>query len=177
MEGGTVEVVPYDPRWADEFVENAGEFKATIGSSITAVHRVGSPAVPGLCAKPILDLLVSIPDLEQALGLAPRLADLRYEFRPHEESPERHYFRRRRGTIRTHHLSLAEPTSRYYQVTSAFRDALRADAGKAREYCDLKLRLAREFPGDRAKYIEGKSAFVADVIAAAAFRESIKMIE
>jgi GrpB-like predicted nucleotidyltransferase (UPF0157 family) len=169
LASGTVVVVPYDPRWVDEFVKASLELRAALGSSITAVHHVGSTAVPGLCAKPILDLLVGVPNLEQSLSLVPRLGDLGYEFRRDEEIPERHYFRRRRGTIRTHHLSLAESTSRHYRVTLAFRDALRANTGKAREYCDLKLRLAREFPRDREKYIEGKSRFVAEVLAAAGF--------
>lgn len=162
-------VVPYDPLWVDEFVTASREIRDAIGSSIIAVHHVGSTAVPGLCAKPILDLLVSVADLEQSLRLVPNLEEIGYEFRPHEEIPDRHYFRRRRGTIRTHHLSLAEPTSRYHAVTLAFRDALRADAAKAREYCELKLVLARKFPLDREKYIEGKSAYVAGILANAGF--------
>lgn len=97
------------------------------------------------------------------------LEEIGYEFRPDEEIPDRHYFRRRRGTVRTHHLSLAEPASHYHRVTVAFRDALRADPARAREYCELKLALARTFPVNREKYIEGKSAFVADILTAAGF--------
>lgn len=165
LESGTVLVVPYDPRWQEEFAAASAEIIEVVGSSILAIHHVGSTAVPGLCAKPILDLLVSVEDFGPSLELVPDLEKLGYEFRPHEEIPDRHYFRRRRGTARTHHLSLAEPTSRHHRGTLAFRDALRSDPAAARRYGELKLELARRFPDDREAYIEGKSAFVAEVLA------------
>jgi GrpB-like predicted nucleotidyltransferase (UPF0157 family) len=167
LESGIVRVVPYDPRWADEFAAAARDLYDALGSSILAVSHVGSTAVPGLCAKPILDLLVSVQHFDESLALVPRLETLGYEFRPDEEIPDRHYFRRRRGTAGTHHLSLAEPTSRYHIVTLAFRDALRADPAEDRRYGELKLDLARRFPRDRENYIAGKSAFVARVLATA----------
>lgn len=164
LESGMVTVVPYDPRWPALFDQAARELDDALGPFITAVHHVGSTAVPGLCAKPVLDLLVSIPSFDEAVELAPRLEALGYEFRPDEEVPDRHYFRRRRGTARTHHLSLAEPSSRHHRVTLAFRDALRADPREAEVYAALKLELARRFPHDRAAYLEGKSTFVARVL-------------
>ena len=167
LERGTVVLVPHDPRWSTLFARESDELNAALGSSILAVHHVGSTAVPGLCAKPILDVLVSIPDFARGADLVPRLAALGYEFRPAEEVPDRHYFRRRNGTIRSHHLSLAEPTSRHHIVTLAFRDALRTDQGLARAYADLKVELAAEFPFDRAAYIEGKSEFIARALARA----------
>jgi len=93
------------------------------------------------------------------------LAGLGYEFRPHEEIPDRHHFRRRSGLVGTHHLSPAEPDSRYHRVTLAFRDALRADPGIAGSYAELKRRLADAFPPNREAYIEGKTAFVTQVLA------------
>ena len=142
----------------------SGELQDAVGGSILAVHHVGSTAVLGLCAKPVLDILVSVADFERSLELVPHLEKLGYEFRPQEEIPDRHYFRRRRGTAGTHHLSLAEPTSRYHTVTLAFRDALRANAATAKRYGEIKLDLARRFPRDREAYIQGKSAFVAHVL-------------
>ena len=165
LASGTVTVVPYDPRWVDEFNAASQEIHDTIGSKVIAVHHVGSTAVPGLCAKPILDILVSVADFTKALESVPELATLGYEFRPNEEIPDRHYFRRRRSNHRTHHLSLAEPSSHYHTVTFAFRDALRASVDDARRYCELKLDLARRFPCDREAYIAGKSDFVAAILA------------
>jgi GrpB-like predicted nucleotidyltransferase (UPF0157 family) len=164
LERGTVAVVPYDPRWVGLFAEASRELVVALGASVLGVHHVGSTAVPGLCAKPILDILVSIPDFERARALAAPLAGLGYEFRPDEEIPDRHFFRRRRGGARTHHLSLAEPSAHHHRVTLAFRDALRADHDLANEYGALKRRLARRFPDDREAYIAGKSAFIARVL-------------
>jgi len=167
LERGMVVLVPYDPRWSASFMTASGELHALLGDSILAVHHVGSTAVPGLCAKPILDVLVSIPTFEQGPDLAPQLAELGYEFRPNEDIPDRHYFRRKVGAIRTHHLSLAEPGSHHHTATLAFRDALRADPTLAQGYADLKLALAERFPRDRPAYIEAKSDFIESVLAKA----------
>jgi GrpB-like predicted nucleotidyltransferase (UPF0157 family) len=164
LESGTVVVADHDPRWTAEFTEAEREIQAVLGPRIIAVHHVGSTAVPGLCAKPILDILISVSNFNGALRLVPRLELLGYEFRPDEEIADRHYFRRRRGGVRTHHLSLAEPTSRYHRVTLAFRDALRADPRVAEDYCALKRDLASRFPRDRESYIAGKSEVVAKVL-------------
>ncbi len=88
-----VVVVPYDPRWPLLFEEASAQLSAALGPSIMAVHHVGSTAVPGLCAKPILDVLVSVPHFDHAKRLVTQLAVLGYEFRPEEEIPDRHYFR------------------------------------------------------------------------------------
>lgn len=167
LKRGQVVVVPYDQRWPALFEEAAAELMDALGPAALAIHHVGSTSIPGMCAKPILDVLVSVPDFFAALDLVPELEKLAYEFRPDEEIPDRHYFRRPPGgNVRTHHLSLAEPSSRFYRVTLAFRDALRRDARLADAYARLKLELAARFPYDRAAYIEGKSQFVADVLAA-----------
>lgn len=165
LDCGRVVVVPYDPRWQVEFAVASGELQDAPGTSILAIHHVGSTAIPGLCAKPVLDILVSVSDFDRSLELVPYLEKLGYEFRAEEEIPDRHFFRRRRGTARTHHLSLAEPTSLYHAVTLAFRDALRTNAAAAQRYCEIKMDLARRFPHDREAYIQGKSSFVAHVLA------------
>lgn len=164
LASGTVTVLPYDPRWADEFTIASRQIYGAVGPEIIAVHHVGSTAVPGLSAKPLLDILVTVPDFARALELVAQLATLGYEFRPNEEIPDRHYFRRLRGKLRTHHLSLAEPSSHYSKVTLAFRDALRANAEVAQRYAELKLDLARKFPYDRERYIAGKTDFVAEIL-------------
>src|SRR6266545_1041492 len=162
---GEVVVAPYDPRWPILFEETAAQLKAALGPAILAVHHVGSSAVPGLCAKPMLDILVSVPDFDDAKQLVAPLQVLGYEFRPEEEIPDRHYFRRPEGgELRTHHLSLAEPGSRHHRVTLGFGDALRRDAELATAYARLKLELAKRFPLDRPAYIEGKSQFVREAL-------------
>lgn len=160
LELGKVAVVPHDPRWAGLFDEASSQLRTQLGSSILDVHHVGSTAVPGLCAKPVLDMLVLIPSLDEARDLVPELAQLGYEPGPEDDVRDRLFFQRRHGTTRTHHLSLAEPTSHYRTVTIAFRDALRSDRSLADSYCNLKVRLANEFPTDRLSYQNGKTDFV-----------------
>jgi GrpB-like predicted nucleotidyltransferase (UPF0157 family) len=106
-----------------------------------------------------------VPDFHAATNFVPDIESIGYEFRPDEDIPDRHFLRRRVGTVRTHHLSLAEPTSRYHRVTLAFRDALRREPQLATSYADLKLALAQQFPLDRPAYLEGKSRFIGDVLA------------
>jgi GrpB-like predicted nucleotidyltransferase (UPF0157 family) len=167
LESGTVRIVSYDRRWPQLFEAAAAELRAAVGTAITHIHHVGSTAVPGLAAKPILDILVTVPDFEQARDLVAPLAGLDYEFRPQEEIPDRHYFRRLRGTTRTHHLSLAEPGSNHARVTLAFRDALRRNPALASEYAALKHELAARFPRDRSAYVDGKTEFVLRVLGVA----------
>lgn len=161
---GVVELVSYDSRWPLIFEDTAAELRAALGRSILAVHHVGSTSVPNLSAKPVLDVLVAVPDFDQALQLVPNIEALGYVFRRDEEIEDRHYFRRGNDTARTHHLSLATPTSRHYIDTLAFRDALRSNARLAAEYEELKLTLARAFPRDRESYINGKTHFVMSVL-------------
>jgi GrpB-like predicted nucleotidyltransferase (UPF0157 family) len=164
---GEVVIVPYDTRWPQLFAESASEIREAVRSAILAVHHVGSTAVPGLCAKPILDILVSVADLEAGLALVPALEAIGYEFRPDEAIRDRHFFRRPHGgALRTHHLSLAEPGSRHHVATLAFRDALRGNPRLVDEYGRLKMSLAERFSRDRPAYIDAKTEFVTRVLAA-----------
>ncbi len=168
----TVTLVPYDLRWPQHFERVRHELR-TLGRDVLAVHHVGSTAVPGLCAKPLFNVLVSVADLELARTLIPQLERLGYEFRPNHDLEDRLFFRRRAGGLRTHHLSLSEPSSPHHVATLAFRDALRADAKLARSYAELKMRLARRFPNDRESYILGKTEFVLEVLAKANVRAPV----
>jgi GrpB-like predicted nucleotidyltransferase (UPF0157 family) len=164
LESGRVVLVPYDPRWPLLFEEAAAELRQALGGAALAVHHVGSTAIPGIAAKPVLDILVIIPSLGACGTLTDSLTRIGYEYRPNEEIVDRHFFRRTHGTARTHHLSLAEPDSRYATVTLCFRDALREDHALAEAYERLKLELAERYPADRPAYLEGKSAFVREVL-------------
>jgi GrpB-like predicted nucleotidyltransferase (UPF0157 family) len=166
LKRGEAVVVPYDPRWAELFAEARSELVSTLGTSILGVHHVGSTSVSGLCAKPILDLLVLVPNFDEAVRLAPELAAIGYEFRPEEFVPDRHFFRRPHGgDIRTHHLSMSEPGSDNERMMIAFRDALYDNPGLTEAYGNLKRDLARRFPKDRPRYIEEKSVFIGQLLA------------
>lgn len=125
-----------------------------------AIEHVGSTSVPGLAAKPILDLAAGVPNLADAEALFPALQTLGYAHKADPEIPERLYLVKGPPERRTHHLSLAEPTSRFWRGHLRFRDLLRADAALATAYARLKLALARRHPDDRPAYQDGKQAFI-----------------
>jgi GrpB-like predicted nucleotidyltransferase (UPF0157 family) len=167
---GVVRVVAYRPVWKSLFEEEAARLRSLMGAAALAVEHAGSTAVEGMDAKPIIDLLVGVRDLEEARGWIPKLEARGYEFRPDADTPDRLFFAKGSRSLRTHHLSLAEPSSGFYTKHLRFRDYLRAHPAACEEYRALKHRLARAFPTDRASYTEGKSAFIKHILELAAER-------
>ncbi len=166
-----VAVVAHRPGWADEFAAERDRLVPHLAPWLTGgLHHVGSTAVAGLAAKPVIDMVAGVASLAGARAALPVLAELGYghaDHRPHEAlwfflpstSAERLDERRC-------HLHLTAVGSDLWVERLAFRDALRADAGLAREYEELKLALAREADGIEG-YTAGKRAFVARVLAGA----------
>lgn len=162
--GSTITICRYDPAWVEEFERVRTELEAACGNSIFTVNHVGSTSVPGLDAKPIIDILVGVEDLERSLELSPILESLGFVYRPDDELPDRHYCPRTIRGLRRHHVSLAEPKSRHYINTLAFRDALRRNEELANQYSSLKKRLAAEVGKNRISYLNGKTAFILNTL-------------
>jgi GrpB-like predicted nucleotidyltransferase (UPF0157 family) len=132
------------------------------------VHHIGATSVPGLAAKPIIDMLAGVHDLDEARAAFEPLRGLSYVYTPHRPDIAHHFSKPSpRLPDVTHGLHLTEPGSDLWNERFAFRDALRADAALAAEYETLKLRLAREHADDVTAYTAGKRAFVARVLASA----------
>jgi GrpB-like predicted nucleotidyltransferase (UPF0157 family) len=163
-----VVVVPYDPCWPALFEQEAGRLRAAVGDDILSIEHVGSTSIPGMDAKPILDLMAAVPSLAAAWDLLPSMRELGYEQRPDPEIPERLYLVRGPATRRTHHLSLAEPGSAFWRNQLRFRDLLRADQALAREYARLKRALAARHAGDRPAYAAAKAPFITALLASGA---------
>lgn len=164
MKPGRVIVKPYDSRWPLEFERVRAELAHALPSWVLSIEHVGSTAVPGLDAKPIIDVLVGVPSLQRGLELRPILESLGFEYRANDELPDRHYFPRTRDGYRVHHVSVAEPGSRHYRNTLIFRDALRADRQLAGRYARLKHRLARELGLVRFAYLNAKTELIHAVL-------------
>jgi GrpB-like predicted nucleotidyltransferase (UPF0157 family) len=165
---GTVRVVPYQREWAALFAREAALLRTLLGASALAFEHIGSTAIEGMDAKPIIDLMVAVESLNAAEVWIPELEAVGYEFRPDTGVPDRLFFAKGPRRLRTHHLSLAEPTSEFYVQKLLFRDFLRRHADAREEYRALKGRLSRAHPEDRAAYTEGKRAFVERVLSLAA---------
>ncbi len=169
MGGEIIGVVPYDPAWPRRFEEERVLLERLLAPWLDGgIHHVGSTAVPGLAAKPIIDIVAGVRDLEEARGAFERLREEGYEYAFHR--PQTHWFGKPASSEawpRTHHLHLTEPGSDLWRERLAFRDALRADRELAAEYETLKRRLAAEYPVDVEQYTAGKRQFVARVLAGA----------
>jgi GrpB-like predicted nucleotidyltransferase (UPF0157 family) len=155
-----VRVVPYDPAWVASFAEEAVRLTDVIGTWATGgVHHVGSTAVPGLAAKPVIDILVGVESLEGSRPCIALVEPLQYVYFPYL-ADEMHWFCKPDPARRTHHLHLVPTGSPRFSDEMAFRDYLRTHTGHAQEYERLKLHLAAVHRHDREAYTQGKSDFV-----------------
>jgi GrpB-like predicted nucleotidyltransferase (UPF0157 family) len=166
LESGTVRLVAYDPAWEEMFAAEAARLRAAIGPDLPFVlEHTGSTAIPGLVAKPILDLLGGYPPGVRVQPYIAAIVRAGYVHRGEQGIPGREFFRR--GEPRAYHLHLAVHQGTFWREQQAFRDALRANPGLRDAYAALKLDLARQFPRDRESYTEGKGVFVQRVVAEA----------
>lgn len=162
-----VVVVDYDSAWPELFAVEAGLLDAAIGKWITGgIHHVGSTAVPGLAAKPVIDILVGVGSLESSRPCIDLVAPLHYRYAPYR-TEQMHWFCKPDPAHRTHHLHLVPTDSQRYADELAFRDYLRAEDVRAQAYEALKRELAGQFRHDREAYTEGKGPFVTETLALA----------
>jgi GrpB-like predicted nucleotidyltransferase (UPF0157 family) len=155
---------PYDPTWPARFEQERAVLEAAIGALTTGgIHHVGSTAVPGLAAKPIVDILVGVDSLDASRACFDPLAKLGYLYFPYRPE-EMHWFCKPHPSRRTHHLHLVPTGSRRYADELAFRDRLRTKSEVATEYAALKQDLAERFADDREAYTDAKSDFVHRVL-------------
>lgn len=169
MDGEPIVVVEYDPEWPRRFEAERPVLRRVLAPWLEGgIHHVGSTAVPGLAAKPVIDMVAGVRDLEEARGAFEPLREHSYHYAPHRPGIAHHFAKPSlRWSEVTHGLHLTEPGSDLWRERLAFRDALRADSALAAEYEALKLRLAQAHRDDVAAYTAGKRAFVACVLAGA----------
>lgn len=158
-----VRLEPYDPAWPQLYAEERERILAAVGDALLGIEHVGSTSVPGMCAKPMLDIAVAVPSFEAAEALAPRLETLGYLHVPDAGVPGERTFARGRPA-RTHLLHAVVAGSREWRNYLSFRDTLRTDPRIAREYDALKRRLAEQFASDRPRYTSAKNRFIKGVL-------------
>jgi GrpB-like predicted nucleotidyltransferase (UPF0157 family) len=158
-----IRIVSYDPAWAARFAQLGAQLRAALGEVALRIDHVGSTAVPGLAAKPIVDIQVSVPTLEPVEPFRVPLVALGYVYRADNSERTKRYFREPPGERRTHvHVRRAGSFSEQFPLL--FRDYLRAHADAAREYEAAKRRIARRFPHDGRAYTEAKAPITWDLI-------------
>ena len=160
-----VRIVPYDTAWPAEFEAERSRLQPVLTPWLAGeIHHVGSTSVPGLGAKPVIDILAEVSSLEECRAAIEPLRALSYRWAPYQEE-RMHWFCKPSPEHRTHHLHLVVPGSEAWNEELAFRDALRAEPETARAYEELKRRLADEHIHDREAYTAAKTEFVESVLA------------
>lgn len=158
-----ITVVDYNPAWPELFAAERDLIAPVLGAQLLECYHIGSTAVPGLAAKPIIDLMVVVRDVAKVDALAAQFESLGYEYMGEFGIAGRRYLRKG-GAERTHQIHIFDLKSEHHIVRHlALRDYLRARPAACAAYAELKRQLAAQFPYDIAGYCDGKDALVQEL--------------
>ncbi len=156
-----VRLVPPDASWRVQFEREANQIRAAILGEHIEIHHIGSTAINGIYAKPIIDMLLLVDDLMIAHNASTSMQALGYESMGAFGISGRRYFRKTTtGGMRTHHVHAFERGSDHAKRHLAFRDYMNAHPEIAQAYSELKQTLAFAHPNDMSRYMDGKDAFI-----------------
>ncbi len=160
--GGPVELVEPDPAWPRQFEAIRQWLGDALGSRASRIDHIGSTAVPGIPAKPVIDVQLSVRDLDAEDEYRPRIESLGWPMLAGE--PDHRFFRPPDGAPRTAHLHVCQAGSAWERAHLLFRDYLRAHPDRAQDYAALKRRLAATMGHDRPLYSKSKDPFIAETL-------------
>lgn len=166
LKRGTVELVEHQDEWTEAGRECIRQLSFILGERAISIEHVGSTAIPGIHAKPIIDIAVGVRSLDEAIECKDELARHEIIFRG-EDNPGQLLFVIGDGDIRTHHIHFVPYDSEAWRNYIFFRDYLRSHPERAKAYDELKLKLASMYSGNRKTYTSSKSSFIKDTIAEA----------
>ena len=156
----TIRIVDYDREWPVTFDTEKTRLEAALGDVAVRIEHVGSTSVPGMAAKPVIDIDVYVREIEPMEPYRQPLESLGYVFEFDPEFPDLHFFGYPRERSRQFHVHVAKIGSRHQTRHIAVRDFLRSHPDAAADYADLKRSLATLHPRDREAYVSGKATFV-----------------
>lgn len=162
LPSGQLRLSPYEPNWSHLFLAEKEQLLASLSNLILDIQHIGSTSIPGMPAKPILDIGVAVANFEEAVRCIPLMEQLGYQYKGENGIPRRHYFVQ--GNPRTHHLHMLEIASAEWKHHLLFRDYLCRNAEVAQAYAELKQTLATQFAADREAYQNGKESFIQTVL-------------
>ena len=155
-----VRIVDYDPTWPVRAAAELSRLRSALGDTAVRADHVGSTAVPGLAAKPIIDLQLSVDAITPREPYVEPLERLGYLFVPDPESPGYHLFAKPPRRPRSYHLHVCEADNWHERRHLAVRNYLRAHGDEATRYADMKRALVGRRPRDRLAYVSGKADYV-----------------
>lgn len=174
-----IQILTYDPEWSRNFELLRGFFITQLGHMIQEIYHVGSTAVPGLSAKPVIDLDIVLTDLSKLEEAIDKLHQLGYIYRGEMGITGRHVFSADGSTFTfAHHMYICDPHSDAFKNHISLRDFLRSNAAASKQYGELKKQLIQSNAYDMDAYVHGKTAFITGILAAAGFeRSSLDLIQ
>ena len=158
-----VKVVPHDPNWSKLFKLEADKIAVILGQEVIAIHHIGSTAIPNISAKPLIDILVEVHDIEKIDEFNEEMTKLSYQPQGEFGIPGRRFFIKGDDSTRTHHVHMFQTGDSEIERHLSFRDYMMAHPEEAQAYSRLKEELARRFPEDIESYMEGKEGFIKEI--------------
>lgn len=162
LEKGTVRLEPHHPDWKRLFEAEKGRLQKAVGKHVCDIQHVGSTAIPGIPAKPIIDIGIGVDNFEEASICVEPIKALGYDYRGECGIPRRHFFVR--GEPRLFHIHMLEINGEEWDKHLLFRDYLVQHPEIAREYAKVKTGLAAEFANERENYTDGKAPFILEIL-------------
>lgn len=165
LKRGTVKLAPHNKKWVELFEKEKKILQKKLGDSVVDIQHIGSTAIPGIPAKPIIDISLGIHVMKDAKELIKPLKELGYELRPEFGGPNiQRLFVKGPESKRTHYLHVMKFKGSIWNKDLLFRDYLRKYREQAKQYADLKRKLAKNFVDDRGRYTTAKAKFIHDIL-------------
>jgi len=158
----SVKLHPYEAKWSLEFEKEKERILKKVGDLVVDVQHIGSTSVPGLTAKPIIDLSVGVRRFKDARKLTPALRALGYGF--DRKFQHQLFFAKGSDSKRTHYLHVMKYQGAKWNNDAFFRHYLRSHPARAKAYARLKIKLAKQYPSERQKYSNGKDVFIKETL-------------
>lgn len=170
LKRGTVKLVLHNPKWSEFFEKEKQLLKNTFGDTIIAIEHIGSTAIPDIPAKPIIDMNIGVESLEIARGMKEKFEKLGYEHRPFmpghtkKELKWQELYVKGPESKRTHHAHVTVYGNSYWKNDLLFRDYLRKNSVRTKQYAELKKDLADKYADDRGTYTKSKDQFINETL-------------
>lgn len=164
LKRGTVKLVEHNPKWRLSFEKEAKKLRKVFGQDCIDIQHVGSTAILGILAKPIIDIALIVPSLQKAQRYEKKLKEIGYDIKKNDTREERLFFTKGPEKKRTHYLHIGEIDSGYAEDMILFRDYLCNHKDVAKAYSELKEKLAEKYNNTREIYTARKERLVKEVI-------------
>ncbi len=164
LKRGVAKLVGYNPKWRQNFEREQQKIRKIFGRDALEIQHVGSTAIPGILAKPIIDIALIVPSLQKAKRYEKKLKEIGYEIKKNDTKKERLFFTKGPEKKRTHYLHIGKIDSGYAEDMILFRDYLYTHKNAAKKYSELKEKLAEKYQNTREIYTAKKEKLVRGIV-------------